>query len=43
VIAAASSYLLAGEAMQLRDWIGALLIVSASLLSGRLHAQAEAK
>ena len=38
VIAAASSYLLAGEAMQLRDWIGALLIVSASLLSGRLHA-----
>ncbi|OGS92950.1 MAG: multidrug DMT transporter permease [Gallionellales bacterium GWE2_58_10] len=38
VIAAASSYLLVGEAMQLRDWIGALLIVSASLLSGRLHA-----
>lgn len=37
VIAAVASYLLAGEAMQLRDWIGALLIVSASLLSGRLH------
>ena len=43
VIAAVSSYLLAGEAMQLRDWIGALLIVSASLLSGRLYVQAEAK
>lgn len=37
VIAAVAAYLLAGEAMQLRDWIGALLIVSASLLSGRLH------
>ena len=38
VIAAVSSYLLADEVMQLRDWIGAFLIVSASLLSGRLHA-----
>lgn len=37
VVAAISSYLLAGEAMELRDWIGASLIVSASLLSGRLH------
>jgi drug/metabolite transporter (DMT)-like permease len=37
VIAAISSYFLAGEAMQLRDWLGALLIVSASLLSGRLY------
>jgi len=37
VAAAISSYFLANEAMQLRDWIGALLIVSASLLSGRLH------
>lgn len=37
VIAAISSYYLANEAMQLRDWIGALLIVSASLLSGKLH------
>lgn len=37
VVAAISSYFLANEAMQLRDWIGALLIVSASLLSGRLH------
>ncbi|MDZ4202479.1 MAG: DMT family transporter [Gallionella sp.] len=37
VVAAASSYWLAGEAMQLRDWLGAMLIVSASLLSGRLY------
>jgi len=38
VVAAVSSYFFANEAMQLRDWIGALLIVSASLLSGKLHA-----
>lgn len=38
VVAAISSYFLADEAMQLRDWIGASLIVSASLLSGKLHA-----
>ena len=37
VIAAISSYFLANESMQIRDWIGALLIVSASLLSGKLH------
>jgi drug/metabolite transporter (DMT)-like permease len=37
VFAAVSSYLLAGEVMQPRDWIGATLIVSATLLSGRLH------
>jgi drug/metabolite transporter (DMT)-like permease len=37
VIAAISSYFLANEAMQLRDWMGALLIVFASLLSGKLH------
>ncbi len=36
VVAAVSSYFFAGEAMGLRDWIGAALIVSASLLSGRL-------
>ncbi|MDO8465865.1 MAG: DMT family transporter [Gallionella sp.] len=41
VVAAASSYFLADEAMQLRDWLGALLIVSASLLSGRLHAESK--
>lgn len=39
VVAAIASYFLAGEAMGLRDWLGALLIVSASLLSGRLHAE----
>jgi drug/metabolite transporter (DMT)-like permease len=37
VVAAISAYFLAGEALVLREWIGALLIVSASLLSGRLH------
>jgi drug/metabolite transporter (DMT)-like permease len=37
VIAAVSSYFLAGEAMVLREWTGALLIVTASLMSGRLH------
>ncbi|HTN94515.1 MAG TPA: DMT family transporter [Gallionella sp.] len=37
VVAAVSSYFLASEAMQLRDWLGASLIVSASLLSGRLY------
>ncbi len=41
VIAAISSYFLANEAMQLRDWLGALLIVSASLLSGKLHVEAQ--
>ncbi len=39
VVAAASSYFLAGEAMHLRDWLGAMLIVSASLLSGKLYAE----
>jgi drug/metabolite transporter (DMT)-like permease len=38
VVAAISSYFLANEVMQLRDWLGALLIVSASLLSGKLYA-----
>ena len=36
VVAAISSYFLANEAMELRDWIGAALIVSASFLSGKL-------
>jgi drug/metabolite transporter (DMT)-like permease len=39
VVAAISSYFLAGEAMELRDWLGATLIVSASLLSGRLYTE----
>lgn len=37
VVAAVTSYFLAGEAMALRDWIGAALIVLASLLSGKLN------
>ncbi|MCR4303983.1 MAG: DMT family transporter [Gallionella sp.] len=37
VFAAIASYFLVDEAMQLRDWLGALLIVSASLLSGKLY------
>ncbi len=36
VVAAISSYFLAGESLHLRDWLGALLIVAASLLSGKL-------
>ncbi len=36
VIAAISSYFLANETMELREWLGAALIISASLLSGRL-------
>lgn len=38
VVAAVSSYFLAGEAMEMRDWIGAILITSASFLSGKLCA-----
>jgi drug/metabolite transporter (DMT)-like permease len=38
VVAAIASYFLANEAMGLRDWIGAALIISASLLSGKLYA-----
>jgi drug/metabolite transporter (DMT)-like permease len=41
VVAAVSSYFLADEAMRLRDWLGASLIVSASLLSGKLRAAAK--
>ncbi len=37
VFAAVSSYFLAGEEMGLREIIGAILIVSASLLSGKIH------
>ncbi len=37
VAAAVASYVLAGEAMEWRDWLGALLIVSASLWSGKLY------
>ncbi len=36
VVAAVSSYFLANEAMEVRDWMGAALITSASFLSGKL-------
>lgn len=36
VVAAISSYLLAGEEMTLREWVGGALIVAAALYSGRL-------
>ncbi|MBI5890454.1 MAG: DMT family transporter [Nitrosomonadales bacterium] len=36
VVAALASYLLANEAMELRDWIGAAFIIFASFLSGKL-------
>ena len=39
VFAAIASYFLADEAMGIREWAGATLIVSASLLSGRLRAE----
>ncbi len=39
VVAAIASYFLAGEEPGLREWTGAVLIVSASLLSGRLYAE----
>lgn len=42
VVAAIASYFLADEAMQLRDWLGALLIITASLLSGKLYAASKA-
>jgi len=41
VVAAVASYFLANEAMQLRDWFGALLIISATLLSGKLYAKSK--
>jgi drug/metabolite transporter (DMT)-like permease len=37
VVAAVASYFLAGEAMEWRDWSGAALIISATLLSGKLY------
>lgn len=39
VFAAVSSYFLAGEKMGLQEMLGAVLIVSASLLSGKMHAE----
>ena len=37
VVAAASSFILADEAMRLPEWLGAALIISASLSSGKIH------
>lgn len=42
VFAAVSSYLLAGEEMGVRELTGAALIISASLLSGKIHADTPA-
>lgn len=39
VVAAFASWFLADELMGLSEWIGAVLIVSASLLSGKLYAE----
>lgn len=40
VVAAAASWVLAGETLSLRDWLGGALIVSASLMSIRLEEKA---
>jgi drug/metabolite transporter (DMT)-like permease len=37
VVAALASYFLANEAMELRDWVGAVFIIFASFLSGKLY------
>lgn len=37
VVAALSSWLLAGEVMGLRDWLGGAMIVAASLFSGKME------
>jgi drug/metabolite transporter (DMT)-like permease len=37
VIAALGAYLLAGEAMTTREWIGGVMIISASLFSSRMN------
>jgi drug/metabolite transporter (DMT)-like permease len=39
VVAALSSWLLAGEAMALKEWVGGAMIVAASLFSGKLEAR----
>ncbi len=41
VVAAIASYFLVDETMGMREWAGALLIVSASLMSGKLYAENE--
>ncbi len=39
VVAALSSWLLAGEVMSLKEWVGGAMIVAASLFSGKLEAR----
>ncbi|HEU0188283.1 MAG TPA: DMT family transporter, partial [Gallionellaceae bacterium] len=41
VFAAVASYFLAGERMGVQEMIGAVLIISASLLSGKIHCEPE--
>ncbi|PWB47669.1 MAG: EamA/RhaT family transporter [Nitrosomonadales bacterium] len=41
VVAAISSYFLAGEAMSAQEWLGGAMIVAASLFSGKLEHQHE--
>ncbi len=41
VVAAISSYFLAGEFMSVQEWIGGAMIVAASLFSGKLEKQHE--
>ena len=40
VVAAISSWLLAGETMGLREWIGGAMIITASVFSGKLEQKA---
>ncbi len=42
VVAAISSWLLAGETMEPREWFGGAMIIGASLFSGQLEAASEA-
>ncbi|MDP2784248.1 MAG: EamA family transporter, partial [Sulfurimicrobium sp.] len=39
VVAAISSYFLAGELMTMQEWLGGAMIVAASLFSGKLEQQ----
>jgi len=43
VVAAISSWLLAGELMGLKEWIGGVMIVAGSIFSGSLEADSNAK
>ena len=39
-VAALSSYLLAGEEMTVREWVGGAMIIAAAIYSGRVEAAA---